>query len=663
MNTSTKHFLPRIISAVIAVLLALTVAVPAMGAATEGENLTITIKNNKGLPAMSKDMFAVYQLFKGTPQKDGDAGENDWGATSWNNYVLADIEWGASVTKPAEFLNALQKLDEDWTSDEHGKLFDTVKTAADLANVLVGKDNEFMQHFAKFLVNSKQLTALNSEQITETVYNDDTDHAKDTLTYKVKDAGYYLLAETGDHSDEHGEVNDAESEYIIAVLGNQTINLKASIPTVRKYIKIDKDTKAKGTSADINEKITFVIEGTLPKNYGDFVDGYEYIFHDYLADSFTIDKDPLDTWITVTITTGETTYTLTTDQFAVNASGTSDDSKINYAPCSQEIDIADLKELEGKEDVDGNEITITDKSVIRVEYNVILNEKATLGNTGNNSKATLQYSNDPNDVITSSNHTNSSNVYVYTYGLDLKKIGSDSAHSTGLGGAGFLLYKTDSTGKKTFCATFDTLTDSTSRKVIGYRFKGWANAETVDKLIENYNVAKEAYDNASNDSRTNSGSTENTALNSALDALKVYLLNSSNAEGEIGVIPDITGIAADTYALKEVVTPAGYNTMADFNLKIEEKLTEATGILERFTYTSDTNTLGTTYSASSESDVFNNGLIPDTLTNIKAPLLPFTGGIGTVIFYVLGGALVAGAIVYIIIIAKKRRKETENSDK
>ena len=41
-----------------------------------------------------------------------------------------------------------------------------------------------------------------------------------------------------------------------------------------------------------------------------------------------------------------------------------------------------------------------------------------------------------------------------------------------------------------------------------------------------------------------------------------------------------------------------------------------------------------------------------TIQNNKGTILPSTGGIGTTIFYVVGGTLVAGAVV--LLITKKR---------
>ena len=54
--------------------------------------------------------------------------------------------------------------------------------------------------------------------------------------------------------------------------------------------------------------------------------------------------------------------------------------------------------------------------------------------------------------------------------------------------------------------------------------------------------------------------------------------------------------------------------------------------------------------------VFDNGSLALTVINNPGSLLPSTGGIGTTIFYVVGGILVAGAAV-LLITRKRMEKE------
>ena len=94
----------------------------------------------------------------------------------------------------------------------------------------------------------------------------------------------------------------------------------------------------------------------------------------------------------------------------------------------------------------------------------------------------------------------------------------------------------------------------------------------------------------------------------------------------------IVGLGAKEYYLTETVAPAGYNKLADpIKLVVSRDNVKKDGVV----------------------------LANDTLTvkNQSGTLLPGTGGIGTTIFYVIGGLLMAAAAV--LLITKKRM----NSDK
>lgn len=96
-----------------------------------------------------------------------------------------------------------------------------------------------------------------------------------------------------------------------------------------------------------------------------------------------------------------------------------------------------------------------------------------------------------------------------------------------------------------------------------------------------------------------------------------------------------TGLKAAAYTLVETEAPAGYTLPA--NPETPVTLTATT--------TTDTNgnTVIETTATMSKTQ---------TIVNSKAGAMPETGGIGTTIFYILGGVLFAGALI--VLIAKKR---------
>ena len=102
--------------------------------------------------------------------------------------------------------------------------------------------------------------------------------------------------------------------------------------------------------------------------------------------------------------------------------------------------------------------------------------------------------------------------------------------------------------------------------------------------------------------------------------------NAVLTTGENGKI-EIDGLDADTYYLRETQAPAGYNKLAEDK---EVKITGATTVDGKLTYTT----------------------VVAKINNQTGAELPSTGGIGTTIFYVVGGVLVVGAAV--LLVTKKR---------
>ena len=102
--------------------------------------------------------------------------------------------------------------------------------------------------------------------------------------------------------------------------------------------------------------------------------------------------------------------------------------------------------------------------------------------------------------------------------------------------------------------------------------------------------------------------------------------NAVLTTGENGKI-EIDGLDADTYYLRETQAPAGYNKLADDQAVT---ITGATTVDGKLTYTP----------------------VVAKINNQSGAELPSTGGIGTTIFYVLGGVLVVGAAV--LLVTKKR---------
>lgn len=114
---------------------------------------------------------------------------------------------------------------------------------------------------------------------------------------------------------------------------------------------------------------------------------------------------------------------------------------------------------------------------------------------------------------------------------------------------------------------------------------------------------------------------------------------------------EFTGLDDGTYKLTETVTPAGYNTIdpITFTVTAEHTITwdgnNRTDVLTSLSGNAVTGEIAFT------SDTTAGSLSADVVNN-AGTTLPETGGIGTTIFYVLGGMLVVCAVV--LMVSKKR---------
>ena len=216
-------------------------------------------------------------------------------------------------------------------------------------------------------------------------------------------------------------------------------------------------------------------------------------------------------------------------------------------------------------------------SVITVEYNATLDSSAAIGSTGNPNSAYLVFSNNPNGEGTGK--TPEDKNIVFTYKVDANKVDPEG---NSLPGAAFELFKKvkDSSGNLT------------------WESKGIMNATKHEDGT--YTIT---------------------------DATKMNF--------------EWNGIDDGDYKLVEVVTPAGYNTMAELLFTVTATHSE----------TADNPVLITLSSDAFTGDV-STGVLTSQIINHRGTTLPGTGGIGTTIFYVIGGGLMVAAAI--LLITKKR---------
>lgn len=226
-------------------------------------------------------------------------------------------------------------------------------------------------------------------------------------------------------------------------------------------------------------------------------------------------------------------------------------------------------------------------------YTGILNENAKVYNDGKQeNKAYLEYSNNPHDHATT-NSTPVKVVYDWTFKMGVKKV--DGADGTPLTDAKFVL------SKEKNCDLGAIGDDGQPH-----------NTENLISLIKNsdgsYTVAPAGY----NGSVVNVMTAGDITINGLDDATVYYLY--------------------------ETKAPAGYN-----------RLTAAVRFEITATY-SDAGDNCTSVTATVNNDVQSS--VSVNVRNNKGSTLPSTGGIGTTLFYVIGGGLMAVAAV--LLVTKKR---------
>lgn len=220
---------------------------------------------------------------------------------------------------------------------------------------------------------------------------------------------------------------------------------------------------------------------------------------------------------------------------------------------------------------------LTKDSEVTVVYSATVNDKAVIGGAGNPNKSLVVYQKDVNDGD-GLGETPEDEVWAFTYQLDTTKV--DSADpETKLKDAQFRLYNSDK---------------SKSATIENNKIKAWVDGDAGTVI--------------------------------------------TTPEGGLF---NIAGLDADTYYLKEIKAPAGYNLPtgddAYFKIVIAATLTvdKDKGKIESLTITPGKE-------QATDGDI-PTGKVTMNITNTSGSELPGTGGIGTVIFTVVGLLVMAGA--------------------
>ncbi len=414
-------------------------------------------------------------------------------------------------------------------------------------------------------------------------------------------AGYYLIKDTTASSSMPN--GNTYSEFMLEVVSDVSVTAKDETVTSDKKVTDANDstgtTEANKETADydIGDDVPYVLTFTLPAKYAEY-SKYPITFTDDMCAGLTYngdakiyygESDTTGASITLSPVTG-TEYT-----------GTPAGQKYTYS-------ITDLKADQASADTGSALKSLTAGSVIRIEYTAKLNGNAVVGNAGNPNKYNVTFANDPNWYDDGNGGTQPDNPptgntppvtnTVFTYQLVVNKVKSDNSALTG---ADFTLYKfIHSTGGS------DTYNDGTTD------YSGtWTSVESLHTGEGSVNPSK----------------------------------TKSPSSGVADSVFTFSGIDDGVYKLVESTTPDGYNTIEPIIFTVTPA---DDGKLTNDESGSETVNLGGVSFTLSNS----NGSLSGNVINNQGTTLPSTGGIGTTIFYVVGGTLAAGAVV--LLLTKKR---------
>ena len=429
----------------------------------------------------------------------------------------------------------------------------------------------------------------------------------ETAVISVDAPGYYLVA---------GTATAPNNQTVTAACSLTTakpdaeVNVKADVPSIDKKI-VEGIGKVEANTANIGDKVSYEITSKVPNMKG--YTQYFFVMNDTLSKGLTYNDDMVIKVGNTTLTK-DTGYTVTAVK---NDNGTTS------------IEIV-FKNFVGYKDKVGADVIVT--------YSATLNQDASLDPVaGNPNKVQLTYSNNPNvdgkgdpqnpdkpGEGAPTGKTPESETKIYVTGIKLTKVDGKNKNQT-LTGAKFEI---KGEGMKVVLVNKEMYKKSTTGTY--YMLKTDEYTKTVpvtDKNAGGYNA--DQYDDVNQKYEKVTVVTKDTVSTE---------INATGYVDENGVLT-FEGLGEGTYTIKEIVAPNGCNLLkAPIKVEIKANVTFAKC---EWTVTAD----GKPVTA-------DNNLYAFLIENKSGAELPSTGGIGTTVFYVLGGLLVVCAGV--LLITKRR---------
>lgn len=575
-------------------------------------NYTITVNNN-----VSGYTYNAYQIFAG-----------DVSGSDPTAYVLSNLDWGNGIANPAAFVSALANSSVLVSGSPATHDFTAAMTVKEVVDVLKGynetNDVDKLAEFAKIAYANKGTVKGTQATITGSAY-----------PISVTGSGYYLVEETS------STAGAPISRYILDVVGDQTITPKRAIPTLdKKIIESNSNAAQDANTASIGDIVTYTINLKVPDTTG--YNKYFYVVNDTLSKGLTYVE-------TTSVVVGG--HTLIADTDGNKQTSTSGEyfaevgTYSGTAGTSIKYIFEDfLNYIKGTDGVAaGDDIVIT--------YKARLNENAVIGNPGNPNTATLTYSNNPNHTYTGvPDGTDTGDNPDAPDEPDTSEPKGTTPEDT------VVTYTTEIVIDKVKLGAAETKLQGAKFQLTGESLEAVLHESGIYKKDDSANPA---YYLLKDGTYTTTAPTTETAASyvGGATAVKYALVKSTDAGyGEIKKLTafgttaadgslKFSGLGAGTYTIKELVAPDGYNLLAN-------PITVTIGTADG---SPSTNGCTWTYSKDGAAAGSSNVI---QIENAQGATLPSTGGMGTRMFYIIGGLLVAGSLV--LLVTKKRMSSKEN---
>lgn len=437
----------------------------------------------------------------------------------------------------------------------------------------------------------------------------------------ISNPGYYLVMDTT--ANDNNNKIEGITDYLLLVSGSSAA-IKHGLPTFNMSVNYREDgTYHDYLDVEVGAPVYIKLEGSLPELYEDYRQYflcYEITLPEGLIFDLQYAEADLNHENPIINSFIEDIYLLRGNQ-ELSLLGDTDEFTIKFNDNKQTLhfgfgNVHD-EERDDNGNIVGNDIDTDDKLIVKVkaylnpESNNLKFGKGGEGvdNLGNEITAKMTYSSDMNEfedgfTSTFDNHWTGHFKYseiddvasVYTYQIEFQK--QSSADNTPLANATFRMIRTD--GTNSYYAVFTKTNDI-------YRITDW-------------------------EQKTDTAPSDSTLLKSSSDSSKLGYFT-------------VQGMDAQTYFLEEVDAPDGYNKMTQ-----PVTVTITSGVTDR-----NLTTLHAVVDSNTVQGNCNTGLIATApIYNTPGNTLPATGGMGTTIFYIVGGVLVLGAAAAFVM---KRRNE------